>query len=219
MANALLQPGGRVCIVGAGSAGLAAARVIRDAGFKPTVFECGSEVGGTWDYEHETSAMYSGLRCNIPKEVMAFRCFPFPDKYQHSYLTHRQVHQYLIDYSIRFSLRSCIRLCSTVVGINNLPDGRWTVDVIHTETDDADAPSQTKASYEFDAVCVANGHFTTPNSYIPPGTAAFCSDGTRTVSHSRSYRVPDPYIGRRVVVVGASASGMKYSIQHVLGHG
>lgn len=202
MAKALVRPGGHVAIVGAGGAGLAAARAMLDSGFNATIFECGAEVGGTWNYEHRTSAMYRSLRCNLPKECMQFRDYSFPD-YDHSYLTHREVHRYLVDYSLRFGLRPHIRFHSTVVAIAP-HDEKWSVDVV------ANAPRVSARRHVFDAVCVANGHFTRANAYIPPGTIAFCNDGRRTVRHSRSYRIPDPYAGRRVVVVGASASGMSY---------
>lgn len=185
-----------MAIVGAGGAGLAAARAMRDAGFAPTVFERGTEVGGTWNYQHETSAMYAGLRCNIPKECMQFRDVPFRDNVADSYVTHREVQNYLVEFADKFRLRQHIRFASKVNSIqltenNKNSAARWTINGKHN----------------FDAVCVANGHFTVQNTYFPPGTPAFVKDGKRTVTHSRSYRTPERYVGRKVVILGASASG------------
>lgn len=60
-----------VCIIGAGAAGLAAARHCKDAGFSCVVYEMSPEVGGVWVYTEDThedkygypvhSAMYKGL--------------------------------------------------------------------------------------------------------------------------------------------------------------
>jgi hypothetical protein len=61
----------------------------------------------------------------------------------------------------------------------------------------------------FDAVVVANGHFTLP--YIPP------IDGLATTRcatrHAHSYRTPYPFIGQRVLVIGAAYSGADIATQ------
>ncbi|KAJ4855628.1 flavin-binding monooxygenase-like domain-containing protein [Trichoderma breve] len=59
----------------------------------------------------------------------------------------------------------------------------------------------------FDAVVVASGHFWVP--YIPPieGLEAFEKARPGSVIHSKHFRGREPFIGKRVVVVGASVSG------------
>ena len=42
------RPGAKVAVIGAGPAGLAAARRLLDAGLDVTVFERRSQAGGTW---------------------------------------------------------------------------------------------------------------------------------------------------------------------------
>ena len=79
-------------VVGGGAAGLAAARQLLLAGHGPvTVYERSSILGGVWAYSEDVEdhplglgsrhvhgsiygSMYAGLRTNLPREVMGFRC-------------------------------------------------------------------------------------------------------------------------------------------------
>ncbi|GIL73463.1 hypothetical protein Vretifemale_3589 [Volvox reticuliferus] len=83
----------RVAIIGAGAAGLAAARELRLEGHDVTVLEQSPYVGGVWRYDPRTesedllginpdrsrvhSSMYEQLRTNLPRELMSFIDFPF----------------------------------------------------------------------------------------------------------------------------------------------
>ncbi|KAI8476836.1 MAG: FAD/NAD(P)-binding domain-containing protein [Monoraphidium minutum] len=81
-----------VAVIGAGAAGLAAARELLREGHAPVVFEQAAEPGGVWVYTDATdadalgrgaaagrvhSSMYVGLRTNLPREVMGFTDLPF----------------------------------------------------------------------------------------------------------------------------------------------
>lgn len=79
------------CVIGAGAAGLVAARELLHEGHNPTVFEQGARPGGVWVYTDGVeegsdapvvagpvhSSMYRNLRTNLPREVMAYSDFPF----------------------------------------------------------------------------------------------------------------------------------------------
>lgn len=203
MTHALIAQNARVAVVGAGAAGLAMARVLKEAGYYATVFERGDDVGGQWNCGSSTSVMYNNLRCNLPKECMQFRDVPFENHLSSSYLSHQQVQAYLVKFSRRFELRSLIRFGALVEHITPCDSG-WRIFV--TEEDG------THKEFEFDSVCVASGHYARANPYIPPGAPAFCTKG-RSVSHSRIYRTPTPYVGRRVVIVGASSSGTDIALE------
>ncbi|CAI5465841.1 unnamed protein product [Closterium sp. Yama58-4] len=82
-----------VAVIGAGAAGLAAARELMREGHAVTVIEAGGEIGGVWAYDEriETedllgldpnrqqvhSSMYASLRTNLPRELMGYLDFPF----------------------------------------------------------------------------------------------------------------------------------------------
>ena len=59
------------------------------------------------------SSMYKSLKTNLPKEVMAFPDFPFPNEIE-SYLHHTQVFDYLNDYSAHYGLEKFININSLV---------------------------------------------------------------------------------------------------------
>ncbi|PWY91587.1 FAD/NAD(P)-binding domain-containing protein [Aspergillus sclerotioniger CBS 115572] len=61
-------------------------------------------------------------------------------------------------------------------------------------------------SETFDALVVASGHFSVP--YVPaiPGLAEFIQKYPENVLHTKQYRGPERYHGKKVVTVGASVS-------------
>uniref|UniRef100_M4B996 Flavin-containing monooxygenase n=1 Tax=Hyaloperonospora arabidopsidis (strain Emoy2) TaxID=559515 RepID=M4B996_HYAAE len=63
----------------------------------------------------------------------------------------------------------------------------------------------------FDRVVVCNGHFSTPRMATIKGMEHFKG----VVSHSRSYRTPELYKGKRVVVIGRGPSGQDISLELV----
>jgi cation diffusion facilitator CzcD-associated flavoprotein CzcO len=66
--------GRRVCVLGAGIAGLVTAKVLRDDGFEVIVLEKLPTIGGVW----APSRTYPGLRTNSTRESYAFSDFPYP---------------------------------------------------------------------------------------------------------------------------------------------
>ena len=52
-----------VCIIGAGSSGIAAAQVLHERGVDFDCFEMGSEVGGNWRYDNDNGCRRRTGRC------------------------------------------------------------------------------------------------------------------------------------------------------------
>jgi dimethylaniline monooxygenase (N-oxide forming) len=74
----------RVCVIGAGAAGLCSIKRAVECRCEVTAFEQSTEIGGTWVLREEIvsdvhSSMYKGLRTDIPKEVMGFQIFRTPE--------------------------------------------------------------------------------------------------------------------------------------------
>src|SRR5215204_7410211 len=101
--------GPRVCVIGAGIAGLVTAKVLRQDGFDVSVFEKLPSIGGVW----ASARTYPGLRTNSTRDTYAFSDFPYPDTAD-EYPTAAQVRQYLDDYVEHFGLRPLLRLGTEV---------------------------------------------------------------------------------------------------------
>jgi cation diffusion facilitator CzcD-associated flavoprotein CzcO len=69
-----------VAVIGAGAAGLCAAKHLLQRGQQVTVFEHGSHVGGLWVYGNDNgmSPTYESLHLNSEHKVTAYEDFPFP---------------------------------------------------------------------------------------------------------------------------------------------
>ncbi|XP_056141217.1 uncharacterized protein LOC130117095 [Lampris incognitus] len=211
----------RVAVVGAGAAGLCAARHILarlDSFVPPVVYELTGHVGGTWFYEDRIrnydnglpihSSMYRDLRTNLPKEVMMFPDFPFDSKLP-SFLPHHVVQSYLESYCESHHVMPYIRFNTVVEEVNpvaveleeNGPKMTWEV-----KSSDETGSQRTEM---FDSVFICSGHYSDPHIPAIPGIEHFKG----TLLHSHSYKYPEPFAGQTVVVLGAGASGLDISIE------
>ena len=181
----------KIAVIGAGAAGLCAAKHLLGKGMDVVVFEIGSRIGGLWVYENDNglSPAYLSLHVNSENKVTAYKDFPFPDNAP-LYPDHREMALYLQAYTERFALRPHIRFRSKVVAVepDTPPSTGWTVRL-------ADGTAA-----QFDAVVVASGHQGVPRH--PP----FAQDFEGHYLHAHQYRVPEPFKGQHVLVVGVGNS-------------
>ena len=70
----------RVCLIGAGSSGIAAAKALFEAKVPFDCFETSDRVGGNWVFDNANgmSSAYEGLYINTSRERMAYSDFPMP---------------------------------------------------------------------------------------------------------------------------------------------
>ena len=180
----------RVAVIGAGAAGLCSAKYLLARGIKVVVYEIGSHIGGLWVYQNDNGLgpAYRSLHLNSEARVTAYKDFPFPDG-SPQFPDHFAVRQYLEAYAQRFDLPRHIRFNSRVVEIKPRGD-RWQVGL------------ETGSVEEYDAVVVASGHQGTPMH--PDWKDNFSGE----YLHSHSYRVPEPFRDKRVLVVGMGNSAV-----------
>lgn len=181
-----------IAIIGAGFAGLSAAKVLRQFGHEVTVFERTEDVGGVWSH----SRRYPGVRTQNDKGTYCFSDFPMPADYP-EWPSGAQVQQYLEDYVRHFGIGDALRLHTEVEQATPVADG-WEL----TSTDLADGSSNLD---RFSHLVVANGIFCEP--LIPPfaGAREFTDAGGRVLHTSELNELEDAR-GRHVLIVGYGKS-------------
>ncbi|XP_044392424.1 flavin-containing monooxygenase FMO GS-OX-like 9 [Triticum aestivum] len=219
-----------VCVVGAGMAGLAAARELRREGHAVTVMEQSSDVGGQWLYDPRTdvvdplgavepvrvpSSIYACLRLTSPREVMGFSDFQFlpregAGRDLRRYPGHRELHCYLRNFCDAFGLMDAVKLDTRVLRVApvamsmSTTTRRWAVRSVRRLSGTDDDDDAGKDEEVFDAVVVATGNYA---QRMLPSDIQGMGEWRRRQLHSHSYRTPVPFHDEAVVVVGCGASG------------
>ncbi|MFI8526759.1 flavin-containing monooxygenase [Promicromonospora sukumoe] len=184
----------KIAVVGAGFAGLATAKTLREFDHEVTVFEKAPDVGGVWS----ATRRYSGLRTQNNKDSYAFSDLPMPREYP-EWPTGEQVQAYLERYVAKFELRPCLRLATEVVRaeLTDAEDG-WMLTARRIG-----AP--VSAPERFDHLVVANGIFSDPVFPQYEGYADLVRAGGKLVASSQLNNLEDAR-GKNVVVVGYGKS-------------
>src|SRR6188474_2441067 len=170
------------CIIGAGPAGLAAARALTERNLPYTHIERNSGVGGLWDIDAPGSPMYESAHFISSKTMSGFTGFPMPDDYP-DYPSYKQIYAYINSFADHFGLRENIEFNTAVENVEKLEDGGFRV---------------TRANgtvTEHDNVIVASGVQWYPNIPAVPG------------NYTGEVRHPAEFKGKRVLVIGAGNSG------------
>ncbi len=189
---------GSIAIIGSGVSGLVAAKSLLEKGLKPVVFEKSNCIGGLWNYgKSGGSPLYSSLKTNVSKQMMAFSDYPF-ERDIADFPTHDQVIGYLKGYAQKFDLVQYIVFGAEVMQVE-FTDTQFKLTIRrHT----ARKGDQLETAF-YDKLVVATGRFDVPNIPPIPGLESFSG----SVMHSKYYDTPDTYKGKSVLVVGAAASG------------
>jgi cation diffusion facilitator CzcD-associated flavoprotein CzcO len=203
----------RVCIIGAGSSGIAAAQVLQARGIDFDCFELGSEVGGNWRYQNDNgmSSAYRSLHINTSRQLMEYRAYPMPESLP-DYPNHWQIAKYFDDYVDHFGFRDKIRFRTEVVKVEPVStaaaQGRYVV-TLRGRNEHGDMGEPEVRHYEH--VVVANGHHWDPRWPEPsfPGSETF----TGQQIHAHYYKTPEIFEGRRVLVLGIGNSATDIAVE------
>lgn len=174
-------------IIGAGQSGLATAYEARAAGLAALVLEASERPAGSWPDYYDSLTLFS------PAAYSSLPGSPFPGE-PDRYPTRDEVADYLADYAGQFG--DSIRLGKRVETVLPTDDG-FTVTTTSGE--------EIRAG----AVVAASGTFGTPLRPILPGLDGYAG----TVLHSAEYEGPAPFVGGRVVVVGAGNSAIQIAAE------
>ena len=176
-----------VAIVGAGPAGLAAARALALRGIPYVQFERHTDVGGLWDIDNPGTPMYRSAHFISSRDASGFFDHPMPKHYA-DYPSRPQILVYTRSFAERYGLRDGIRFGVSVDAARQEADGSWTLDT---------SAGEQRAS----AVICCSGVNWDPRMPEMPG------EFTGQIIHSRDYRDASEFAGRRVLIVGLGNSG------------
>ena len=189
----------KVCLIGAGSSGIAAAKTLHERGIPFDCYELSDRVGGNWVWgnKNNVSSSYKSLHINTSRTRMEYSDFPMPERYP-DFPRHDHIAKYFDDYVDHFGFRDSIHFETGVEHVERRDDGVFEVRIQDGDT------------LEYDAVLVANGHHWDPRWPEPafPGSDSF--EGEQM--HSHYYRDESQLAGKDVVVLGMGNSGMDISV-------
>ncbi|KAL9126488.1 MAG: hypothetical protein Q9217_004470 [Psora testacea] len=237
----------RVAIIGAGSAGVAAAKYLLSEKFFDTieVFEQRDCFGGIWNYcaadqddevsipqtnpfqpleepkwqktdvkiggdgmfrPHFSTPMYDKLETNLPHSLMKHPDDPSLQEHQ-LFPTRETVLDYLSNYATE--VKNLVKFNTQVTDIRVTNREGQDIWLVHIR----DLFSNKSREEEYDAVCVANGHYSVPTLPDIKGIEQWNSDNPGVIRHSKFYRNPAPYSNKKTIIVGNSASGIDIAFQ------
>lgn len=194
-------------IVGAGPAGLAASRELGERGLRHRVLERGGGPGHCWAH------LYDSLRLHTGKHLSGLPGRSLPDSAP-LFVPRSVFLDYLRDYAAHFRLpvvSECpvLRIAPagsrgesrTGVGPEPGRRGRKRSRMRHPSPDHWEIETG-QGTLRTRTVVMATGILSNPYAPSFPGQEDFRG----TIRHSVEYRRPDPFVGRRILVVGAGNS-------------
>lgn len=177
------------CVIGAGPAGLLAARSLKHAGIPYEQFDKNDDVGGIWDIDNDWSPMYETAHFISSKTVSNMPGFEMPEDYP-DYPNHRQILAYLRAFARAYDLYPNIRFETPIERVEPEPGGQsWRVTL---------GSGQTR---RYRGLFLCTGNTWDPSMPTYPG------EFTGETMHSVRYRDPAIFTEKRVLVVGGGNSG------------
>lgn len=187
----------RIAVIGAGPSGLAALKVLRQAGFTDSVcYEQGDRVGGNWVYAARPghSSVFETTHIISSRRLSGYADFPMPSDYP-DYPSHRQLLAYFEAYARQFDLYPAIRFGCPVRRAVPRPEGGWALTLGDGTTEACDH------------LLVASGHHWDPRMPTWPG------EFSGALLHAREFKTAEPFRAQRVLVVGGGNSACDIAVE------
>ena len=194
-----------VCVIGAGSSGIASCQVLQARGIEFDCYEAGAEVGGNWRYLNDNgmSSSYKSLHINTSREIMEYKSYPMRHDYP-TYPNHVQIAQYFDRFVDHFGFRDRIQFKTEVVSVVPAGDGEWDVTVRRRG-------AKRTTTKRYNAVLVANGHHWDARWPEPAYPGADTFTGVQT--HSHHYKTFEGYEDKNVLVLGIGNSACDIAVE------
>lgn len=163
----------------------------------------------TEELEWRRSGLFPDLFTNISSKFVRFSYLPNEEKYQNKdrtiypFLSQSELSRRVENFISTENLNDNIRFNTRVEHAQKNDQGKWILTVVEKD------PTHGKEKWytqQFDAIVVANGHYTVPNIPFIEGLALFNKKYPGSVLQAKSYRNPDEFRNKKVVFVGNSFS-------------
>ena len=177
-------------IIGAGMAGILAAKKLREAGHEQvTVYEKADRIGGTW-----RDNRYPGLTCDVPAHAYTYEFAPNPE--WSAYLVGGpEIQAYFEKVVDDYGIRPLIRFNSEIVRMEWQGD-RWELETAGGEIAHAHA------------VIAATGVLHHPKMPDIKGLASFAG----TAMHTAQWDESVPLAGKRIGIIGNGSTGVQMAV-------
>ena len=186
----------KIAIIGAGVAGLCAARQLIAEGFDCTLLERNNELGGVW------SDGYLNFGVQVQRELYEFPDWPLPEDTP-NFTPGPVIREYLQAYADNFDISPRIRFNTQVTRLAEveLPESGWSITTKNKNGDDEE---------NFDWVVICIGLYSNvPNVPEFPGSDEFQGE----VIHNSLLKSAEKLKNRRVAVIGYGKSASDAALE------
>lgn len=193
----------KIAVIGAGASGMTATKACLEEGLQVVVYEKTRFTGGLWRYHEddvsEIASVAKSTIINSSKEMSAFSDFPPPKEYP-NYMHNTMMVNYIDLYGKSFDFEKFVKFNHQITSCEPAKDfeetGRWKLKI-------KNLTDGNQFEELFDGVMVCTGHHTTPSVPQFEGEEKFKGK----VMHTHSYKKPDGFQDKNVVVIGIGNSG------------
>lgn len=186
-----------VLVVGAGPAGLAAMSALQRGGVAFEAVESHGAVGGIWDRTNPVSSVYEGMRTAASRST-SYLLRPMPTSWPH-FVPFELVQEYLHGFAEEEGILGSIAFGTRFEGATKSPDGTWTASLQTREDGGSD-------ERQYRAIVIATGSHNRDHAMLDADLLAAARAAGIHAIHSAEYDNPSPFVGKRVLIVGAGAS-------------
>ncbi len=176
----------RTLIIGAGPAGLAVAGRLRKMGEDFEVVEQSNKIAFSWQNH------YDRLCLHTVKQLSHLPHLPFPEDYP-LYVPRLDLVRYYENYAKEFNIKPHFN--ESVISIEKIDD-QWIT------------TTKTGKSYTSENVVIGTGVNRVPHYPTWEGQDSFKGE----IVHSRDYKNPKPFLGKKVLVVGMGNTGSELAL-------
>jgi thioredoxin reductase len=186
----------QVCVIGAGAAGLTAAKHLLEKNFEVELLEKRDGLGGLWYFSKDATGVSSATTATSSKTYLQFSDFPFDKEIPH-FPHHTDYLKYLKRYAEKHKILPLIKYNREVLSLKKSGKG-WEITVRHG--------NETYTEFK-DAVVVSSGIHHIPLIPEIPGKEKY----TGLQTHSGLLKSGEDIKGKRVAVMGIGESGADFA--------